>query len=167
MNFQPSFRVHLADPLGFTDTPFIITTVYTSVLGYPEGEWFLVIPSGKGLLFAQRTKLDYKTFPEGPVSFDEEFLLNELLDQAKLRLRKYSFETKGDDALSLLSKRLDVLPSNQNLLVNLWMRATYSECLSDIQTKTECVPLAIFLGWVRRLPTLSSNDLYSRNYNEN
>jgi hypothetical protein len=33
MNFEPSYRVHVADPLGFRDSPFIVTTVYTNAHG--------------------------------------------------------------------------------------------------------------------------------------
>ena len=159
MNFQPSFRIHLAAPLGFPDTPFIITTAYVNALGYPKGEWFLVVPEGDGILFAKLTKLDYKEFPEGPVSFDEEFLLNEMLEQAKLRLRRYISENKGVDAPFLLSSRLDVLLSNQNLLASLWMRGSYCGCLSEIRAKTECMPLAETLGWIFGLPSLTARDL--------
>ena len=38
MNFRPVFRVHLADPLGFVDTPFIVTTAYTTAQGLPRAE---------------------------------------------------------------------------------------------------------------------------------
>lgn len=159
MEFTPKYQIYLADPLGFSDNPFIVTTAYTNIGGYPKGEWFLVVPEEKGKLFAQKTRLDCKTFPEGPVVFDEEFLLNDMLEQAKLKLRAYIFETNGEKALGLLSKRLDVLPSNQNLFVNFWLHGNYRECLAQIQQKTECGPLAEFLGWVLDLPALSVRDL--------
>ena len=109
MNFQPSFRVHLADPLGLVDTPFIVTTAYTSATGLPRAEWFLVIPEGKGMLFSQRNRLNLDTFPEGRVTFDEELMLNEALDQATLRLRRYILDNKGDSAPLLLAKPTEVL----------------------------------------------------------
>src|SRR5512147_2698194 len=96
MNFDPTYRVHLAAPLGLIDTPFIVTTAYTTATGQPRAEWFLVIPDGKGMLFSQRNRLDLSTFPDSHVTCDEELLLNEALDQAKLRLRRYILENKGD-----------------------------------------------------------------------
>lgn len=159
MIFQPSFRVHVADPLGLVDMPFIITSAYTNRGGYPVGEWFLIVPENKKHPFAQRTRLNYKEFPAGTVSFDEEFLFNEMLNQAKLRLHQYILEQKGPEWFSLLAKRLDVLSSNQNLFVNLWLRGGYSECLESIHKKTECEPLADFLEWVCRLPKFTTQDL--------
>ena len=159
MEFTPKYQIYLADTLGLSDNPFIVTTAYTNVGGYPKGEWFLVVPEGMGKLFAQRTRLEYTAFPEGPVVFDEEFLLNDLLEQAKLKLRAYIFETNSEKKLGLLSKRLDVLPSNHNLFVNFWLHGSYRECLAEIQQKTECGPLADFLAWVLELPALSVRDL--------
>src|SRR3970040_261663 len=108
MNFQPVFRVHLADPLGFVDTPVIVTTAYTTAKGQPRAEWFLVVPESKGLLFAQRNKLDYETFPDSRVKFDEELLLDEALDQARLRLRRYILENKESFAPVLLATQTEV-----------------------------------------------------------
>lgn len=159
MEFQPSYQIYLADPLGFPDNPFIVTTAYSNPGGYPKGEWFLVVPEGQGKLFAQQTRLDHKTFPEGPVVFDEKFLLDDMLRQAKLKLRSYIFETNGENAPGLVSKRLDVLPSDRNLFVNFWLHGSYRDCLDKIQKKTECGPLAEFLAWVLELPALSIRDI--------
>ena len=159
MNFSPVYRVHVADPLGFADNPFIVTTAYTNAGGYPKGEWFLFVPDGSGVLYAQRTRLDHTTFPAGQVMFDEDFLLNELLEQAKLRLRRHILETQPDRALELLSRRLDALPSSSNLFVNLWMRSNYQAQLIEIGRKTECDPLMEFLRWVAGLPVLSNSDV--------
>jgi hypothetical protein len=165
MHFKPSFRIHRAYPVGFPDIPFIITTAYTNDLGYPTGEWFLVVPEGDGILFAQRTKLEHKAFPYGPVSFDEDFLLNEVLDLARLRLGRYIIENKGDGALFWLSKRLHLLSSNQNHLVSLWMRGSYCDCLSEILARTECVPLAETLGWIHSLPKLTIDKIKATSLN--
>ena len=159
MNFQPDFRVHVADPMGFADQPVIITAVYTDHAGYPKGEWFLIVPDDDKSLFARQTRLKFREFPSGPVSFDEEFIFNEVLSQAKLRLRQYIIETKGGEAFSLLSKRLDELTSNQNLLVNLWMRGDYSECLNRIHGKTGCKKLTEFLDWLISLPIFTNEKL--------
>ncbi len=162
MNFQPTFRIHLADPLGMVDTPFVITTVYTNAAGYPKAEWFLVVPEGKGMLFAQRNKLDHKTFPESRVKFDEELMLNEALDQAKLRLRRYILENKGSFAPLLLAKPIEMQASDHNHLVKLWLRGSCCGCLSEIRAKSECAPLIDTLVWVHGLPMLATDDLQER-----
>jgi hypothetical protein len=159
MNFQPTFRVHLAGPLGLVDTPFIVTTAYTTAADLPRAEWFLVVPDGKGMLFAQRNVLDYKTFPEHRVDFDEELLLNEVLDQAMLRLRRYILENKGSFAPLLLATQSAAQPADHNHLVKLWMRGSYCGCLSEIRAKSECQALIDTLVWIHGLPMLATNDL--------
>lgn len=159
MDFKPSFHVHIAERLCFVDMPVIITTAYTNPGGYARGEWFLIIPEKEKHLFAERTSLGFREFPKEPVTFGEEFLLNELLNQAKLRLHQHIIENKGIEASALLAKHLDVLPSNQNLLVNLWMRGGYIECLKSIHDKTECEPLAEFIRLVFGLPKFSRQDI--------
>ena len=159
MNFQPSFRVHLADPLGLVDMPFIVTTAYTSATGLPRAEWFLVIPEGKGMVFSQRNRLNLDTFPEGRVTFNEELMLSEALDQATLRLRRYILDNKGDSASLLLAKPTEVLSSDHSYLVKLWMRGSCCGCLSEIRAKSECVPLIDTLIWIHGLPMLTTGDL--------
>lgn len=159
MNFLPSFRIHLAAPLGFVDTPFIVTSAYTTTAGLPRAEWFLVVPEDKGLLFAQRNKLDYETFPDSRVKIDEELLLEEALDQARLRLRRYVLENKGDFAPLLLATQIEVQPSDHNHLVKLWMRGSYCGCLSEIRAKSRCTALTDTLVWIHGLPMLATQDL--------
>lgn len=159
MNFQPAFRVYLVDPLGFVDAPFIITTAYTMATGLPKAEWFLVVPEGKGLLFAQRNTLDHKPFPDVRVKFDEGLMLNEALDQAGLRLRRYILENKGSFAPLLLAKPLAMQASDHNHLAKLWMRGSYCGCLSEIRAKSGCSPLVDMLVWIHGLPMLATCDL--------
>ena len=158
MNFQPVFRVHLADPLGFVDTPFIVTTAYTA-REVPCAEWFLVVPEDKGLLFAQRNKLDYDSIPDKRLRIDEELLLNEALDQARLRLRRYMVEHKSDLAPYLLATATAVHASDHDHLVKLWMRGSYCGCLSEIRAKSRCSALTDTLVWIHGLPMLAASDL--------
>lgn len=159
MNIQATFRVHLAAPLGLVETPFIVTTAYTNTAGLPRAEWFLVIPEVKGILFAQRNTLDHKTFPDSRVYFDEELLLNETLDQAVLRLRRYIRDNMGDEAPMLLAPPTRVEPADQTHLVKLWMRGSYCGSLSEIRAKSECPALTETLVWIHRLPMFATTDL--------
>lgn len=157
MNLQPTFRVHLADPLGLIDTPFIVTTAFTSAAGMPRSEWFLVVPEGKGLLFAQRNRLDLNTFPENRVLVDEDLLLNEALDQAVLALRRYIQEKNSVSALLLLSRPTKARLADHNHLVKLWMRGSCCGCISEIRAKSECTALTDTLQWIHGLPMLASS----------
>jgi hypothetical protein len=159
MNFQPTFRVHLTAPLGLVDSPFIVTSAYTNAAGMPRAEWFLVVPEGKGMLFAQRNTLDHKTFPEARVNFDEELLLNEALDQAKLRLRRYILENKGNFAPLLLATPIEIQPADHHHLVKVWMRGSYCGCLSEIRAKSECSALTDTMVWIHGLPMLATVEL--------
>jgi hypothetical protein len=159
MYFQSTFRVHLADPLGLADIPFIVTAAYTNAAGLPRAEWFLVIPENKGMLFSQRNKLDLNTFPESRMKFDAEFMLSEALEQAKLRLRRYIVENKGSDAPLLLATATGVQPGDQNHLARLWMRGSCCGCLSEMRAKSECAALTDTLVWIHGLPMLATQDL--------
>lgn len=159
MNFQPAYRVHLADPLGFEDTPFIITTAYTSAKGQPQAEWFLVVPQGKGQLYAQRDKLDLTSFPDERLKIDEALLLREALDQAVLHLRRHIMENKQKLAPLLLAKPTAVQETDRDHLVGLWMRGCYCGCLSEIRAKSGCTALVETLSWVLGLPMLSVSDI--------
>jgi hypothetical protein len=159
MNLQPAFHIHLADPLGMVDTPFIITTAYANAAGLPRAEWFLVIPEGKGKLLSQRNTLDHKIFPDARVEFDEELLLNEALDQARLRLRRYIQEKKEKLAPLLLAKPTEVQLVDHTHLVKLWLRGSYCGCLSEIRAKSECAALTDTLVWIHGLPMLTTGDL--------
>ncbi len=159
MNFPPAFRVHLVDPLGSVDTPFIVTTAYTTAGGQPRSEWFLVVPEDKGMLFAQRNKLGLDSFPDGRVKFDDDLLLKEALDQAVLRLRRYILETKGSFAPLLLSSQIKPQTTDHNYLVKLWMRGSYCGCLSEIRAKSECQALVDTMVWIHGLPMLAMEDL--------
>lgn len=160
MEFKPDYRIYLADPLGFSDNPFIVTTVYTNAGGYPKGEYFLVVPEGNGKIFTQEVCLKLQVFPEGQVKFDEVFLLNDMLEQAKRKLRTYILQTQGDQALDLLSKRLDVMETSKNQFVNFWLHGSYHGCLREIRWGTQCGPLGEFLQWVFDLPTFDVRDFY-------
>ena len=159
MNLKPTFRVHLSAPLGLVDTPFIISTVYSTATGLPRSEWFLVVPEGKGTLFSQRNKLDLEVFPDNHVMLDEELLLNEALDQARLRLRQYIQKSNAKLAPLLLAAPTEVLASDHHHLVKLWMRGSCCGCLSEIRAKSECSPLVETLVWIHGLPMLTSSDL--------
>lgn len=157
MKFTPTFEVHQTDPLYFVESPFIVTTAYTSPSGYPKGEWFLVIPEDGGKLLRQRTILDCTAFPEAPITFNEAFMLNEVLQQAINRLRTYILEAKGNDAHEYLSKKLEIHPSDPNLLINFWLRDAFVDCLSQIRRESECGPLLDFVDRVGTLPKFRFN----------
>jgi hypothetical protein len=159
VNFKPTFRVHLTAPHGLVDTPFIVTTVYTTTTGLPRSEWFLVVPEGKGALYAQRNTLDLGTFPDDHVIFDEELLLNEALDQARLKLRQYILEHHEQSAALLLAAPTAVQASDHYHLVKLWLRGSCCGCLSEIRAKSECSALIETLVWIHGLPMLATSDL--------
>jgi hypothetical protein len=159
MDFEPVFRVHLAAPLGLADIPFIVTTAYTTATGLPRGEWFLILPDGKGKVYSQRNRLDLRKFPDDRVAFDEELVLNEALDQAILRLRRHVLENNDTLAPLLLAAPTEVQLSDHNHLVKLWMRGSCCGCLSEIRAKSGCAALIDTLVWIHGLPMLAAGDL--------
>jgi hypothetical protein len=111
------------------------------------------------MLFSQRNKLDLTTFPESRIEFDEELLLNDALDQAKLRLRRYILENKGSNAALLLAAPTNTKPADHTHLVKLWMRGSCCGCLSEMRAKSECPTLIETLLWIHGLPMLTAIEL--------
>jgi hypothetical protein len=158
MSFEPAFRIHLADPLGFTDCPLILTAVYPAKNGL-GAEWFLIIPEGKGSLLSQSSRLEHLPPPDSRLHIDEQLLLDEALDQARVRLRRYVLENKGTSAPLLLATPTAMHPADHHYLVRLWMRGAYCGCLSEIRAKTHCPALADNLAWIHSLPMLTLGEL--------
>ncbi len=159
MDFEPTFRIHLAQPHGMADIPVIVSTTYTDAAGHPEAEWFLVIPEEKGILYAQRSRLELQAVPGERMDLDEEFFLNEALDQGVLRLRSHIAKTREAADTSLLATSTTVQACDETQLAKLWMRGAYCGCLSEIRAKSRCAPLIDTLVWVHGLPMLAATDL--------
>ena len=149
MDFEPEYKVFQTDPLGFVDSPTIITTLYKEQSGNPRGEWFLIVPDLTKTQLVSRQVTLTAPFPKGPVAFTPSEFLDELLRQANNALRRHIQETRNqNDASWILARRIAELPSNRNLFISLWMNGGCEEILTNIANTTLCAPLKEFLDWV-------------------
>lgn len=156
---MPEFELYTVEPVGIAIIPFIVTAAYTNPGGYPIAEWFLAIPDEKCSFFAQRLRFRVRSFPPGEIELTEQLMIREALEQAKLRLRQYLFETKEAKGSQAYFHSSDVVESNKDFFVHYWIRGQCAEHLEKIADATEHDPLRNFLMGVMSLPKIHCQDL--------
>ena len=155
---MPQYKIYAGEPMGFPTVPVIVTTAYANHGGYPRGEWFLAIPDDRHSLFALRIVFAFTSFPEGPFQLNEDTVLREALDEAKLRLRRYLFEAR-DPQNQPSFREADIREDNRNLFMHYWLRGECMDQLERIFRITEFAPLQTDLQHVLELQRPERRDL--------
>lgn len=156
---QPQFKFFFVEPFDTVLRPFVITTAYTNSGGYVKAEWFLVIPGEKASLFAQVTRFDARSFEGSPVVLDESFMLQEVYEQAQLKLRQYVFEKYQARGLMEFFGTPRFVEAEPKALVHYWLRGECVEQISAIARNTDCQPLQSFLEAIGSLQPIVRRDL--------
>jgi len=154
---QPQFKFYFVEPSDTIVRPFVITTAYTNPGGYAKAEWFLAIPGAS--LFAQVTRFNARSFEGSPIVLDENFMLQEVYEQAQLKLRQYVFEKYQVRGLMELFGTPRFVETEPKALVHYWLRSECVEQISAIARSTDCQPLQSFLESVVSLQPIVRRDL--------
>lgn len=156
---EPKFRVYFVEPFDTVLRPFVIATAYSNAGGYHKAEWFLAIPDQEDSFFGQVTRFRAGGFEGGPVKLDEDFMLNEVTDQAKGRLRQYFFEKYQPQGLLQPFGTPTLVPEDEKSLVHYWLRGQCQAQITKILENTGCTSLQTFLNSLTRLPQIERRDL--------
>lgn len=157
---MPQFKVYAAEVMPVGDVAVIITTAFTNPDGYPRAESFLIIPDEECTLCMKSLSFEVKSFKNSPVELNEEFMLQEALNQALVELRLYVDRLSEKKGFGLPCARPEFIEDNQNLLVHLWVRGRCFERLDKIARKTQCEPLHELLNRiVSSLPQIRRDEL--------
>ena len=156
---MPQFKVYAAEVARMGDVAVIITTAYTNPGGYPRAEYFLIIPDEKCSVYANLFSFDVKSFEDSPIKLNEELMLDEALNQARIDLRLHLAKLSDPRGIVLSHKAPEVLEDNRNLLVHLWIRGQCAQRLVDVAKKTDFEPLRGFLKLIVNLPTIQKHGL--------
>jgi hypothetical protein len=115
------------------------------------------MPDGKTTL-AKRFSFDVKSFNDSPVELNEDFMLEQALQQADADLVHYLDKERKDhgelsDTLTLIKL------SDLKLLVHLWATGS-SKHLVEVYQKTECDLLRDALRPILNLPTIVAQEMF-------
>ncbi len=156
---EPQFHFYYVEPFDTVLRPFVVTTAYSKPGCYPKGEWFLAIPDEKNSFFSQATTFNTGSFRGSPISLDANFILQEVYEQAQVKLRQYLFdkcEARGRLELFPTPRLVEAEPK---ALVHYRLRDECSQQLTFMLKQTECEPLRSYLEAIQRLPPIVRHDL--------
>lgn len=156
---QPQFKFHFVEPFDTILRPFVITTAYANAGGYPKAEWFLVIPDENKSIFCQVTRFNARSFQDSPIVLDEAFMLQEVYQQAELKLRQYVFEKYQARGLLEFFGTPYFIEAEAKALVHYWLRGECQDQLVRILQHTECEPLRSYLDSIVGLEPIARRDL--------
>lgn len=155
---MPQHKLYAIEPWDTLAIPFIVTTAYQNLGGYPKAEWFLAVPDSDCTFFARRIRFNIKNFPAGEVELDEAFMLREAFEQAKSQLRVHLAKINVRRNFHVEPSTLIIREENEDFFVHCWVRNICKDQIANIAQKTEHEPLANFLNWVIDLPQIEVQD---------
>jgi len=156
---MPKFNVYAGEIAGLGEVAVIITTAYTNAGGYPRAEYFLIIPDDKCTGYAHRLFFDVQSFQDSPIELNEQLMLAEALNQARIDLRLYLAKSVQGSGIALPHAGPAIIEDNSNLLVHLWLRGKCAERIVEVASKTDYPPLKDLLRAIAKLPTISKQGL--------
>ena len=156
---MPQFKVYAAEIMPMGEVAVIITTAVANAGGYPRAESFLIVPDEQCTLCANSLAFDVKSFQDSPVELNEEFMLQEALNQASIDLRLNLAKLSKAQGIAIPHASPTIAEDNRNLLVHIWIRGHCFEKLNEIMQKTEFAPLRDFLLPLTKLPAIRKKGL--------
>jgi len=153
------YQLFTVEPLGPHDLPLVIVAAYRNPGGYLKGEWFIVIPDAETTVLAQATRFSYKDIPADLGNLDETFMEREMLDQAKLRLRKYVHDNKIELDAGKMRWQPEMRAADKTLFIHLWVRGGYVDALGRVVRATACEALKADIEAVSVLDAYDRRDL--------
>ncbi len=153
------YQLFTVEPLGPHDLPLVIVAAYRNPGGYLKGEWFIVIPDTEPTVLAQATRFSYKEMPADLGKLDESFMEREMLDQARLRLRRFIHEKKIELGAGKSRWQPELREADKSLFIHLWVRGGYVDALGKVVRATACDALRADIEAVSVLDAYDRRDL--------
>lgn len=142
---EEDYKVYAVEPIGGVGLPVIITSVSTSNRRKWLAEYFLLIPDSNCSLFPQRITCDSRGVPEDILTIDSAFMLNEALNQSKMRMFEYLYQRELAAGRQPYISHPGVMLDNRSLIISYWMREPCRDQLRNVKDQTECGELREFL----------------------
>ena len=158
-SMEPQFKFYHIEPFDTVLRPFVVITAYSKPGCYPKAEWFLAIPDEQNSFFSQVTSFNAGSFEGSPIALDASFMLQEVYEQAQVKLRQYLFDKYEARGLLELFPTPRFVEGEPKALVHYRLRDECNHQLTSILRQTECEPLRSFMEAIGRLQPIVRRDL--------
>ena len=134
-------------PAGVWGESYAIVAAFESAPNELTTEFFVITKRPKEALNSGNLKIAVSPLPPELGKIDLDFALQEGLQQTELllmdMLEARASELSRPDVAYL---QFELKPTNTGVLLGCWMRGQFNSQLKEVQAKTQCPPLARYLG---------------------
>lgn len=155
-----SFKAYRVDSNVLGYPAFAICTAYHAG-AYIKAEVFGIIQTTDTETTSFGRKLSYSNNggPESPVVFDEEFALEDALQQAEAAFSSYIHSHNLESSTPHSWPRAQFVEIAPHRLISVWALSPLKEQLATVRDKTQCEPLGSYLASFASLPTIKLSPL--------
>lgn len=151
---------HHVEPLIGIGMPLLITAIIANENTQWAGEMYLLLQDKACTVLETIVHVDGNAWPLEDLELNEQFIEQELLQQARWRLNLYWEESGHLQKYGLLTREIAIGKTNMNAAVAFWSQSTCGDKFSEIQQKTGSASLREKLRLVTSLPKFR----YESNY---
>jgi len=134
-------------PTGVWGESYAVVGAFESAPNELTTEFFLLTARPKEALSSGTFKIAMSPLPPELGKIDLEFALQEGLHQTELSLKNLlevrATELSRPDVAYL---QFELIPTTTGYLLGCWMRGQFNSQLKEVQAKSQCPPLARYLG---------------------
>jgi hypothetical protein len=146
------FTIYHVEPLLGVGMPLLVTAITEDTQKQWAGEMYLLLQDPECTVLQIVVRVDGNAWPLCEVKLSENFIEEELLQQAHWRLGLYRQERGHVEKYGLLSRPVQMNKTNLNSLAAFWMQSKCGDKFIAIQTQTKSASLREKLALVISLP---------------
>lgn len=140
------------EPLFAVGMPLLITVVTEDKDHKWLGEMYLLLQDKDCTVIDTSVRVDGNAWPQVDLTLNEEFLRQELEQQARWRYALYRQDHGHDEQYGILTRPILISKTTPNALVAFWMQSRCGEKLRLIREKTSSKALHDRLGLLEHVP---------------
>lgn len=148
------FKIYKAKVTQFGPSAVVITTSFKNAGGYFKGESFVVLPAPHQEKSFRAIRFEEKTFNETSVELNEAFVLDELLNQARMDIGLHIQNHYGEKPFLVPTGELQITETDLAFLVHMQVRGE-AKFLFEIIDGTDCTELSDALAPITALQQVS------------
>lgn len=152
------FKIYTAKITQFGPSAVVVTTSFKNAGGYFKGESFVVFPAPHPEKAFQVIRFEEKDFHETPVELNDAFVLDELVNQARIDIGIHIQKNYSDKPFLIPPGELRITETDLAFLVHMQVRGE-ADFLFDIISNTDCNELRDALEPITALQRVSQRKI--------
>jgi hypothetical protein len=149
------------EPIFAVGMPLLITAVMEDQVHKWVGEMYLLLQDKDCTVIDIAVRVDGNAWPQGDSTLNEEFLRQELEQQARWRFALYRQDQGHDAKYGMLARPLLISTTNFNAVVAFWMQSRCGDKLNLIRDKTSSDALRSRLELLKHVPRFDYQQVIS------